>query len=608
MSLLEKAKRFPRKPGVYLFKDAGGTVLYVGKAVRLRDRVRSYFTGKDDRPQIVFLLRRTADIECIVTDTEREALLLENTLIKRHRPRYNIDLRDDKSYISIRVGVEHGSPGISLTRRIKQDGAAYFGPYDSATAAREAVDHITRYFRIRTCSDREFSNRVRPCLKFDIDRCTGPCVRRITPEEYATQVDEALLFLSGKSSELVHILEAKMAAAADEERYEDAARLRDAVHMLQDVMQQQTVVRHKGGDHDAIAIARSAKRSALCVLNVRGGTLIGQRCFTFGQSCEDERAVIEEFLVGHYESPSRIPPRIYVQHAPEGLRALCEILSERRGEKVRISLPLKGEMARLVELARTNAIETLALKEEQEHGSDVLARLGRLLKIRGPLETIECLDISNLSGREAVGSLVAFAGGEPDKNRYRIYNIRSIETPDDYAMMREVLLRRFKGDVHMRGKDGYRPPPDLLLVDGGKGQLAIACRALKECGVSVPTAAIAKGEKKGHADQIFLPGRKNPLSLRRGSKELLLLMRIRDEAHRFGISAHRRRRGKASIASLLDGIKGLGPVLKKRLTETFGDLKAMRVASAEELASVPGISRSLAKRIESALKRHSTET
>jgi excinuclease ABC subunit C len=603
MPLLEKAKRFPRKPGVYLFKDAGAAVLYVGKAVRLRDRVRSYFTGKDERPQIRFLLKRTADIDCIVTDTEREALLLENTLIKQYRPRYNIDLRDDKSYVSIRVGVEHGSPGIALTRRIKQDGAAYFGPYDSAVAAREAVDQITRYFRIRTCSDREFMNRVRPCLKFDIGRCTGPCVGRISPEEYAAQVDEALLFLSGKSVELMHILERRMAEASEEQRFEDAARLRDALQMLRGIMQQQAVVRHKGGDHDAIAIARTGKHSAICILSVRGGALIGQHCFTFGQTCEDERRVIEEFLVGHYASTSKIPPRIYVQHKPEGLRAVAEILSERRCGKVGISVPLKGEMARLVELARTNAIETLAIKESQRDEADILARLGSVLKVPGSLETIECLDISNLSGREAVGSLVAFAGGKPDKDRYRIYNIRTIDTPDDYAMMREVILRRFKGDVGMRGAERYRPAPDLLLVDGGKGQLAIVHRALKECGVSLSIASIAKGEKKGRADQIFIPGRKNPLNLKRGSRELLLLMRIRDEAHRFGIAAHRKRRGKTSISSPLDSVKGLGPVLKKRLLEAFRDLDVIRSASEQELSSVPGISRFLAKRIQSALKR-----
>ncbi len=547
MSLSDRIKSFPRRPGVYLFKSAKGEVLYVGKAKRLRDRVRSYF-GKsgDERPQVKFLIKRTADIECIVTDTEREALLLEHTLIKRHKPRYNIDLRDDKTYISIRIGAEHASPGISLTRRIKKDGALYFGPYDSATAAREAVDQITRYFQIRTCTDREFANRIRPCLKYDIGRCTAPCVGKVSSKDYAAQVDEAKMFLSGRSSELANLLKAKMREASESQKYEDASRLRDAIIMLEGVMEQQAVVRRKGGDHDAIAIARSGKNSAICIMQVRSGALIGQRSFTFAQSCEDERGALEEFLIQHYREGSKIPEKIYLQHKPEGAKAAADILSERRGAKVSISVPSRGEMARLVELARTNAIETLAIKAKQRTEADTLERLSRLLKVRGPLETIECVDISNLGGREAVGSLVAFTAGMPDKSRYRTYNIRTKDTPDDYAMMFETLSRRFRAEVGLRQTHKrYVPPPDLLLIDGGKGQLAVAARALKECGMSIPVAAIAKGETRGHADQIFIPGRKNPLNLKRGSKELLLLMRIRDEAHRFGINAHRKRRLKA---------------------------------------------------------------
>ncbi|MFH1830065.1 MAG: excinuclease ABC subunit UvrC [Pseudomonadota bacterium] len=546
MLLSDKIKSFPRRPGVYLFKNADNDVLYVGKAKSLRDRVRSYFgKGGDERPQVKFLIKRTLDIEFIVTDTEREALLLENTLIKRYKPRYNIDLRDDKTYVSIRIGAEHASPGISLTRRVKQDGALYFGPYDSSSAARQAVDQITRYFQIRTCSDREFANRVRPCLKYDIGRCTAPCVGKVSDQSYVLQVDEAKMFLSGRSRELANLLKEKMKDASSSQKYEDAARLRDAVDMLEGVMEQQAVVRRKGGDHDAVAMARSGKNSAICVMQVRAGALIGKRSFTFGQTCEDERGALEEFLIQHYREGSKIPERIYLQHLPEGARAAAEILGERRGTKVSISVPTRGEMARLVELARTNAIETLAIKAKQRTEADTLERLARMLKVHGPLETIECVDISNLGGKEAVGSLVTFTGGLPDKTRYRIYNIRTKETPDDYAMMFETLSRRYKAEVGLRQTHKkYMPPPDLLLVDGGKGQLAIAQRALKECGVSIAIAAIAKGEKKGRADQIFIPGRKNPLNFKRGSKELLLLMRIRDEAHRFGITAHRRRRSK----------------------------------------------------------------
>jgi len=553
-----KIKSFPRKPGVYLFKDAGGDVIYVGKAVRLRDRVSSYFRDEParlargaraagGRPQLKFLLKRTKDIDCIVTDTEKEALLLENTLIKEHSPRYNISLKDDKTYVSIRIGAEHPSPGISLTRRPTKDGARYFGPYDSALAAREAVEQIVRFFMVRTCTDREFANRVRPCLKYDIGRCSGPCVGKVSAEDYARQVDEAVMFLAGRSVELLDILEDKMREASGQEHYEDAARMRDAIVMLRGVIEKQSVVKHGGGDHDAVGIARQGARAAICVLKVRGGVLTGRRSFMAGDPASGEAKAVEEFLLQHYGEGSEMPMKIFVHAMPEGARAVEQLLSDRRGGRVKIASPVRGEMKRLVELARTNAREMLALRARSHGAAEVVERIGRALKLGHTPETIECVDISNLSGREAVGSIVSFSCGEPDKSRYRIYNIRTLDTPDDYGMMREVISRRFRSDVSLRRAERPRTPPDLLLVDGGKGQLAIAERALRECGARVPVAAIAKGEKKGHADRIFIPGRKNPINFRRGSKELLLLMRIRDEAHRFGIGAHRRRRSRAAL-------------------------------------------------------------
>jgi len=551
MSLETKAEAFPRRPGVYFFKDAKGEVIYVGKAKRLRDRVRSYFAkGRDERPQLEFLLKRAKDVEYIVTDTEKEALLLENTLIKKHRPRYNISLKDDKTYVSIRIGTEHASPGISLTRRPKKDGASYYGPYESSMAAREAVEQIVRYFLVRTCSDREFANRVRPCLKYDIGRCSGPCAGKVSELNYARQVDEAVMFLTGKSRELIGILEGRMEAVSEAQRYEEAGRFRDAIDMLHGVIEKQAVVRHGGGDHDAVGLARQGTKAALCVLNVRDGTLIGRRSFLAGDPAGDEAKGIEEFLIQHYAEGAEIPPKIYLQTRPEGVKSIEELLSERRGSNVKLATPTRGEMRRLVTLAHTNARETLTLRTRSRAATDVLERLGRALKVGAIPEMIECVDISNLSGKEAVGSIVAFSCGEPDKVGYRIYNIRTLDTPDDYGMMSEVLSRRFRPEVSLRGKgEGGRPPPDLMLVDGGKGQLAIAARVLKECGMSVPIAAIAKGEKKGRADQVFIPGRKNPLGFKRGSKELLLLMHIRDEAHRFGINAHRKRRRKAALKS-----------------------------------------------------------
>ncbi|MFH0799827.1 MAG: excinuclease ABC subunit UvrC [Pseudomonadota bacterium] len=542
MSLADKAKSLPRKPGVYLFKDAKGEVLYVGKAKDLRARVASYFVrGKDERAQIEFLLRRTKDIDSIVTDTEKEALFLENTLIKQHKPRYNVNLRDDKSYVSIRIGMEHPFPGICLTRRVKKDGALYFGPYNSAAAARAAVDSITRYFGVRSCSDTEFANRSCPCIRYDMSLCTGPCAEKISKGDYAARVEEAAMFLSGKSRELLRILSEKMRRASERQDYEDAARLRDVVDMLKGATEPQKVVRHGGGDRDAIGIARFGNGAAVCALTVKNGALVSKRIFYIPHSPSDESKIIEEFLLAHYRDGTEIPPLIAIPHRPESLPAIAEILSERRANRVKISVPSRGDLKNLVELAANNAREALAQRSERPDDVRVVEMLGKRLGAGHPADVIECVDISNLSGREAVGSLVAFVDGKPEKSRYRLYNIRTLATPDDYAMMHEVLSRRFKAIDP--------PPPDILLVDGGKGQLAVAMRVMDELGLKLPLAAIAKGEKKGHADQVYIPGRKNPLNLKRGSKELLFLMRIRDEAHRFGISAHRKRRSKSFIGA-----------------------------------------------------------
>lgn len=555
MLTIQKIKSFPNKPGVYLFKDAKGVVLYVGKAKNLKKRVSSYFSKRrDSRPQVEFLLKRVTDIDFIITDTEKEALLLENTLIKKHRPRYNILLRDDKSYVSIRIGAEHAYPGILLTRRIRKDGALYFGPYDSGIAAREAVENITRYFRVRSCTDGEFANRVRPCLKFDIGRCTAPCIDRVSADDYAAQVEEAKFFLKGQSRELIRILDSKMRIASENLQYEEAARLRDAISMLKGLVEKQKVVKHGGGDKDIVGIAREAERVALCLLKIKNGALVGRNLFYLTDNFLDDSKVMNQFLSQHYNDQYSIPPRIIVSHLPESTGLLEEVLSEKKNGAVKIILTKKGEARRLVELAITNAKESLVKRRAPAVSEKVLDRLARKLGV-AHLHTVECVDISNLQGREAVGSVVVFVNGEPEKSRYRIYNIRTLFTPDDYGMMREVLRRRYLPDQVADNKVSRRlgyPLPDLLLVDGGKGQLAVAKRVMKEAEVAVSIAAIAKakkthGEKKSHPDLVYIPGRKNPLGLRRDSAELLLLMRIRDEAHRFGINAHRRQKSKIFI-------------------------------------------------------------
>lgn len=548
MNLENYISSFPQRPGVYLFKDKAGHVIYVGKAKKLRTRVKNYFgKSRDERPQVEFLMRRVCDIDFIVTDTEKEALLLENTLIKKHQPRYNVSLKDDKTFLSIRIGLEHPSPGIAATRHPKKDGARYFGPYVSGLACREVIDEIVRYFRIRTCSDREFANRMRPCLMYDIGRCTGPCVNKASPADYRRQVDEAIFFLTGKRRELTRIFRARMKEAADARHYEEAARYRNLVQGVEGMVEKQKVVRHGQGDREAVGLAVEHGRAAICVLFVRGGALSGKRISQLGRISDDEAAVMESFLMQWYTGARTVPPQILVSHAVEGKTALAEILTERRGAKAALIVPRKGHNLGLVRLAVDNAREALKLKKETTDVLlDTLDNLRTKLMLPHTPDVIECLDITNLQGRDAYGSLVTFVTGEPDKNRYRLYKIQTIDTPDDYTMMKEVLTRRFRPPRLDELESTFlrREPPDLLLIDGGKGQLNVTKKVLDELGVAnVPLAAIAKGESKGReTDDIYLVGRKNPLKFKKGAKELLLLMRIRDEAHRFGITAHRKKR------------------------------------------------------------------
>ncbi len=589
MSLADRAKKFPRRPGVYLFKNGGGDVLYIGKAKNLRNRIRSYFSKRaDDRPQIIFLLKRARDVEFIVTDTEREALLLENTLIKKHKPRYNISLRDDKSYISIRLGVEHEAPRISLTRRVVKDGAKYFGPYDSSAAAREAVEQIVSFFRLRTCSDREYSNRVRPCLKHDIGRCSAPCTGFVSLEEYASQVEDAQMFLKGKSCELTNRLKGQMEVASSQMKYELAAHLRDVISMLDEIGEKQKVVRHGAGDHDVIALADTEFGRAICWMHVSGGTLTARKVYHLTDVCAENASAIEEFILRLYSDEREVPPLIALSCEIESIFVMEDILTEKRGKSVKLRVPSRGSIKRLVDLAMTNAGEALIHRAKGRDDLEILESIGCRLGLKGAPEIVECLDISNLGGRDAVGSLITFRDAKPSKKLYRIYNIRGLDTPDDYEMMREVVERRF-------GSDG-RSPPDLLLIDGGRGHLATIERLLSDVGVSIPLAAIAKGDGRD-PDRIFVPGRKNPLKLKRGAPELLLLMRIRDEAHRFGIAAHRKRRSKKFKSSVLDGIPGIGPKRRRLILDHFGTPNAIRRASIEDIASLPGISSEIARAI-----------
>lgn len=552
MKLKEKITEFPQKPGVYIFRDAKKEVIYVGKAKSLRKRVSSYFKPQKEKgTKVEFLLKRASDIDFIVTDNEKEALLLENSLIKKHKPRYNVQLRDDKTYVSIRIGLEHPFPGISLLRRVLKDGAAYFGPYTSSVAARNTVDQVIRAFRIRSCTDREFANRIRPCLEFDLGRCSAPCVGKISEKDYRDCIDDALLFLKGANKELLNRLNNKMEEASTSMRYEDAARIRDLMDQIKETLLKQKVVVHGGGDQDVIGFMRKGDKAAICILMVRGGVLLDRRLRAMSGFYGDDNDIMESFLLEHYSEGIEIPKKIVISSKIEGQKALESILKDRRGGSVKLLFPVRGPDKEMASLAVKNAEETLRARiKEGPQIDETLIRLQKKLKLARPPETIECLDITNLMGREAYGSVVVFVRGEPDKTRYRLYGIRTLATPDDYAMMHEVLKRRFsrikfdRKDTEMEMK--YEEP-DLLLIDGGKGQLNVARRVLDDLGfTNIAVASIAKASKtekaKKEEDKIFVVGRKNPLAMKSGSPELLLLKKIRDEAHRFGIKTHRKRR------------------------------------------------------------------
>lgn len=543
--LQKKIAAFPRAPGVYLMTDARGVVLYVGKALNLRARVRSYFRkDADTRYQIRFLLRALHDIDIVVTDTEKEALLLERTLIRKHQPRYNIFFRDDKNYVSVRVTMQHPFPGVYRTRKVRKDKARYFGPYTSGAACRETIDLVTRYFRLRTCTDTDFANRARPCIQYQIGRCTAPCVGLVTREAYQSQVDAALLLLHGKKNELTEHLTTHMHQASAQERFEEAARLRDLLGDIATTVEPQKMIRQGEApvDCDYLGWAAEGTRGGVVMLQVRGGKVVGQQGAVVRLGADEPSAFIESFATQYYQPP-RVPPSVLCLPCdPASVGALADFLSERRGAPVKLVWPQRGAHAKLLRLAVVNArARCRAETSAEERWDELCVEAQHALQLPTPPHVVECVDISNWSGTAAVGALVAFAGGEPAKARYRHYRIRGPQQPNDYAMMHEVLTRRL-------AKRTAWPLPDLLLVDGGRGQLGIALRVLQEAGVdNLPCAGIAKPHAGEDTDKIYIPGRKNPVSLRRNHPVLLFLQRVRDEAHRFAVTYQRKVRGQKAV-------------------------------------------------------------
>jgi excinuclease ABC subunit C len=547
MAALSYWKTFPRAPGVYLMSDARGKVLYVGKAKELRARLQNYTApGGDGRPQIPHLIRRVAGVRCIVTATEKEALLLENTLIKEHRPPFNVFLRDDKEYLLLRIDRKEEFPRPELVRRVARDGAAYFGPYSSARGIRETLRLLFRLFPLCSCSPKKFASRRRPCLNYQMGRCGGACAGMISREEYLPVVDNAIRFLKGDYRDLVKRWKEEMVRLARELKFEEAGRIRDRIATLEGTLVRQRVVRAVPGDVDAVGWHREGHEATGAILHVRSGRLSDAHSYSFRvEGAEDE--ALSSFLLQHYSEGAYIPGEILLPMEIADRGPLASLLSDRAGNGVRIKVPVAGGRVRLVALAGTNAAEAHRMRKEKEAAYERLsAHLAFLCHLSKPPLRIEGFDISNLSGMEPVGSMVAFVGGKAVKKWYRKFTVRGVEGQDDFAMMEQVVRRRFGHDEDFGGM------PDLVLIDGGKGQLSKAMEAMRAAGADfIPVVALAKERARGgetvFRERIFLPGRKNPVVLPPNDPALFLLMRVRDEAHRFALSFHRARRTKKAF-------------------------------------------------------------
>ncbi len=594
MDLEDQIQNLPTDPGVYLMKDQAGKVLYIGKAKNLRNRVRTYFGRSGDaRFSLRFLMPKVRQVETFLTDTEKEALILENTLIKKHKPRHNIDLKDDKTYFSLRFGVQDKFPRLTLVRRVKRDGARYFGPYASSTAVKETLRILRSLFPLRSCSDANFRNRSRPCLNYQIKKCLGPCCGLVSPEKYAQLVQEVILFLEGKSSQLIELLQGRMTAASENLDFEEAARIRDQIGAVEQTLEKQKAVSQTPDDQDVFAFHRQENVWEFQILFFRRGILVGNKSFHFSRINLPEEEALSAFLRQYYAEEPSIPHEVLLPLPVEDEALLAEWLSEKRGGKVEVHVPRRGEKKRLVEMAQKNAEHAFRKKvDEGENLSLLLQELKEKLRLKSLPHRIECFDISNLFGTLAVGSKVSFRDGKPDPSQYRHYRVQAPSFPDDYAMMYEILKRRY---VKL---EPDQEKPDLLVVDGGKGQLNVALAVLDEIGLR-DLSAVGLAKDKGPsakkiaertADKIYLPNVKDPILLGH-SGALRYLQRIRDEAHRFAITYHKKLRGKRGLQTLLDEIPGIGGVKKKALLREFGTLQKIQEASADRLGQVDPLTR-----------------
>ena len=611
--LQEKLAALPTKPGVYLMKDASGKVLYVGKAVSLRARVRSYFhASASHNPKTQRLVANIADIDFIVTASELEALILESNLIKRHKPKYNVRLKDDKRYPYIKVTWQEDFPKVLIVRRMKRDGARYFGPFTAAWAVQQTLHTLRRIFPYLTCNRTITGEDERACLYLDIGLCLGPCVGAASKEEYRDMIDRFCQFLEGKADEIVAGLEAKMQAASEQWDFEQAATYRDQLDAIQRVIERQKIVSTAMADQDVVAFARADGDACVQVFFIRHGRLIGREYFVLdGTAEETDTEVVASFVKQFYDEAAYVPPEILLAHEIDEALIVQKWLRSRRGNKVVLRVPRRGHKRDLVKMAAENATETLAHLRAQwlvDEGrqAKALAELQEHLALDEPPTRIECYDISTTQGSATTGAMVVFAKGVPRKSDYRRFRIRTVEGTDDYASMREMLRRRFRRITEKpeeqkapgSKESAWHLLPDLLVVDGGMGQLNVALEVLDEFGLrdQIPAIGLAKQE-----EEVFLANRSAPVRLPRASEGLYLLQRVRDEAHRFAITYHRRVRGRQTIVSQLDGVPGIGPKRRSALLKHFGSIDAIRAASVEELAAAPSMTRKAAEQLKMSL-------
>lgn len=601
-------KDYPQTPGVYQMFGQNDEVLYVGKAKQLRNRLRSYFSaGGDGRLHIPLLMEKVERVEVILTDTEKEALLLENTLIKKYRPRYNIELRDDKTYVSVRIDLNDPFPMMQVVRQVKNDGAHYFGPYSSASAIRETLKEIYRIFPLRHSSIERCRKRGRPCLFHQIGQCSAPCHGKISQEDYRDLVNGVIQLLEGRESEVIANLQQRMERASDELRFEDAARFRDQIGAIRRSVEKQKVTDYGGGNQDVVGLHQDGGEVEVTLLFIRQGRLIGRRSYPVEWSL-DLPELLSGFLQEYYSRQVILPDQLLLPFPLEDAELLGDWLSEKHGKKVQLLAPQRGEKKRLCALAQRNAAESYRQRgQRQQARGKLLEELQEKLHLPCLPQRIECYDISNVQGNQSVGSMVVVTNGEADPAEYRRFKIKTVEGADDYASLNEVLTRRLQ-----RGFDEGNLP-NMILIDGGKGQLGVLTAVLNDFSLAdkIGAVGIAKSRVLANVrgkvverseERFFLPGRKNPVNFRSGSACLFLLERLRDEAHRFAITYHRKLRSKASLRSSLDDIPGVGPSRKKKLLKHFGSLKKIKQASLEELKQVPGLPEPLAETIYHALK------